>query len=151
MRKTSGSENQEFLLNSVLGFLSLLLVVLIFAVSSRLFVPRIETNRSQQDFLIGDIIQVEVLNGCGVPGIATRFTNILRKNGFDVVESGNFETFDITETLVIDRTGNLDNTRKVASALGISDINILQEISADFFLDATIVIGSDYNELNLKN
>lgn len=143
--------SQDLVLNAVLGFLSLLFIVLLIAFTTRIVFPRIETDRSApDDFLIGEVIQVEVLNGCGVPGIATRFTSKLRQNGFDVVESGNFETFDMQKTLIIDRIGNLDHAKKIASALGVDESHIIQEISKNYFLDATIVIGSDYKNLNLN-
>jgi hypothetical protein len=141
----------SFLLNTALGFLSVLLVVLLFALLTRFLYPRIQTDRSEQlSHLISEVIQIEVLNGCGVPGIATRFTNTLRINGFDVVDSGNFETFDVRETMVIDRSGNLEHARRIARALGISEKNIIREVSPNFFLDATVVIGADYETLKLN-
>ncbi|MEX0686857.1 MAG: LytR C-terminal domain-containing protein [Balneolales bacterium] len=139
-----------YTLNAILGFLSILLVVLLFSLISRIYHPRIDSERSEVNTrLIGNIIQLEVLNGCGVSGIATVFTAKLRQNGFDVVETGNFDTFDIPETLIIDRSGNLQNAKKLAAALGVSEKNIIRETSPDFYLDATIVIGTDYNKLNL--
>ena len=99
--------------------------------------------------MFSDVIQIEVLNGCGVPGLAAKFTSVLRQNGFDVVESGNFETFDVTRTLVIDRSGNTENARRVARALGVPENRIIREISSDFYLDVTVVIGSDYETLHL--
>lgn len=142
----------DLALNALIGFLTVLLLFLMFALVTRLFYPRIETQRSQVEMpLIGEIIQVEVMNGCGVAGVAQKFTGLLRKNGFDVVESGNFETFDVQNTLIIDRTGNLENARRLATALGVADQYIIQEISAQYFLDATIVIGSDFNTLNISD
>ncbi len=142
-------QSSNFLLHAALGFLSILLLILIVALFTRIVYPRIVAERSDVGVLLSDVIQIEVLNGCGVPGLATRYTSALRQNGFDVVESGNFETFDIRETIVIDRNGNLENARRVARALGIPEDRILQEISSDFYLDATVVIGSDYESLNL--
>ncbi|TVQ10796.1 MAG: LytR family transcriptional regulator [Balneolaceae bacterium] len=144
-------KKQTFLLNTVIGFLSVLLLVLIVALLTRLIYPRISTDRTDHlSHLISEVIQIEVLNGCGVPGIATRFTNALRNNGFDVVDSGNFESFDVRETIVIDRSGNLDHARRIARALGISEQNIIRETSPNFYLDATVVIGSDYEKLKLN-
>jgi hypothetical protein len=37
-----------------------------------------------------EIIQLNVLNGCGVTGVADRFTDYLRAHNFDVVELGNY-------------------------------------------------------------
>lgn len=142
----------DLALNALIGFLTVLLLFLMFALGTRVFYPRIETQRSQVEMpLIGAIIQVEVMNGCGVAGVAQKFTGLLRKNGFDVVESGNFETFDVQNTLIIDRTGNLENARRLATALGVADQYIIQEISSQYFLDATIVIGSDFNRLNISD
>lgn len=144
-------ESNTFALNAVIGFLSLLLFLLIFGLFTRIVYPRIQNQRAEeQSQLIGDIIQLEVLNGCGVSGLANQFTSVLRKNGFDVVETGNFDNFDMQETIIISRTYNTDNAKRVAEALGIEPKNILVEASDDFYLDATIVIGSDYNSLNLN-
>jgi hypothetical protein len=40
-----------------------------------------------------EIIQVEVLNGCGVTGVADRFTDFLRSEKFDVVKTDNYVTY----------------------------------------------------------
>ncbi|MEX2640116.1 MAG: LytR C-terminal domain-containing protein [Balneolales bacterium] len=140
-----------YLLNAILGFLSLLLVALLFSLGTRMYHPRIDNERSEINTrLISSIIQLEVLNGCGVSGLATIYTTKLRQNGFDVVETGNFDTFDIPETLVIDRAGNYQNVKKIADALGVSERNIIRESSPDYYLDATVVIGSDYDNLKLN-
>jgi len=144
------SEQEGFLLNAAIGFLSVLLLVLLIALLLRVVYPRIQSERAADDpILIGNIIQLEVLNGCGIPGVATRFTSTLRSYGFDVVESGNFDNFDMSETILISRNGNMQNANRVARALGIPEERILLEKSADFYLDATLVIGSDYQSLNI--
>lgn len=141
----------SFVLNSVIGFLTLLLAILLVGLGTRIIYPRIQNERADDSTeLIGSIIQIEVLNGCGVPGLANRLTSVLRKNGFDVVETGNFDNFDIEETLVISRTFKTENARRVAEALGVNEKNLIIEASEDFYLDATVVIGSDYQTLNLN-
>lgn len=111
------------------------------------------TNSKKENYLINDnqnisaIIQVEVLNGCGVGGIADRFTDFLRNNKFDVVSMGNYIRFDMDETLVIDRTGNKANALAVASALGVKRENVIQQLNNDYLLDVSIVIGRDYYTL----
>ena len=148
---SSNSEPNSFALNAVIGFLSLLLVLLVFGLFTRVIYPRIENQRSQQSSkLIGNVIQLEVLNGCGVPGLANDFTSTLRQNGFDVVETGNFKNFDMQHTVVIARNFDSDNAHRVADALGINPENIFIEASKDYYLDATVVIGSDYQSLKLN-
>jgi len=94
-----------------------------------------------------EIIQVEVLNGCGVGGIADRFTDYLRNNRFDVVNMGNYIRFDMDETIIIDRTGNKANALAVAASLGVKKENVIQQLNDDYFLDVSIVIGRDYYTL----
>ncbi len=147
---SKNSETNSFALNATIGFLSLLLAILIFGLFTRIIYPRIENQRATNSpELIGDIIQLEVLNGCGVPGLANDFTSVLRKNGFDVVETGNFKNFDMQNTVVIARTFNTKNAKRVADALGIAEEHVFIEASEDFYLDATVVIGSDYKSLKL--
>lgn len=148
--RNSRSERDDVTLNAAIGFLSVLLALLILALLFRLAYPRIESQRAVDDpVLISDIIQLEVLNGCGVPGVAGRFTTALRRYGFDVVESGNFDNFEMEETILISRNGNMRNATRVARALGIPEERILIEVSPDFYLDATLVIGADFESLNI--
>ena len=149
--KKAGEALTDSHLNIILGFLSVLFVLLLSALVFRLIYPTIQSERDKSPtHLIGDIIQIQVLNGHGASGLAATFTNRLRESGFDVVETGNFETFTVEETYIIDRIGNLDNARRVARALGVSENNILREVSPGYYLDATVVIGADFNLLNLK-
>lgn len=146
------SEREEFLLNGAIGFLGILLFILVTALLFRLIYPRIQNERVAEDpVLIGNIIQLEDLNGCGVPGVAGLFTSTLRTFGFDVVESGNFDHFDLKETILVSRNGNMENARRVARALDLPEDRILLESSGDYFLDATLIIGSDYSSFKLES
>ena len=148
--RQNNQEQKSFALNSAIGFLSVLLFILILALLTRFVYPRILNERAEEDpALISSIIQLEVLNGCGIPGLATKYTSSLRRYGFDVVETGNFDNFDLENTLVISRTGNMENARRVAQALGVPEEQIIREESSDFYLDVTLVLGSDYTSLNL--
>lgn len=94
-----------------------------------------------------EIIQVEVLNGCGISGVADMFTDYLRGQNFDVVNIDNYVSFDINESMVIDRIGNIANAKKVAESLNINKKNVIQQLNDDYFLDVTIIIGKDYYKL----
>ncbi|PWN05225.1 LytR C-terminal domain-containing protein [Rhodohalobacter mucosus] len=151
MAPTQLNESQKNnLLNSAIGFLGVLLLILLAALASRFVFPRIANERVSEDpTLISSVIQMQVLNGAGVPGLATRYTGSLRQYGFDVVETGNFDHFDVEKTLVISRNGQMENAQRVARAIGVSEQYILREESPDFYLDITLVIGADYDSLNL--
>ncbi|HLR77397.1 MAG TPA: LytR C-terminal domain-containing protein [Balneolaceae bacterium] len=147
----SKEDSGTFALNAVIGFLGLLLCVLLVALFVRIIYPRIQNKRAgDQSELISDVIQLEVLNGCGVAGVASSFTRTLRKNGFDVVETGNFENYNMEKTTIISRTINKKNAKRVADALDINYSQIIIEASENYYLDATIVIGADYESLNIQ-
>ncbi len=92
-------------------------------------------------------IQLDVQNGTNENGAATRITDYLRKNGIDVVDIGNYKSKDIERTLVIDRVGDKNKAKKVALMLGINEKNIIQQMNNSLYLDVTVVIGKDFNEL----
>ncbi|MCL6494015.1 MAG: LytR C-terminal domain-containing protein [Ignavibacterium sp.] len=91
------------------------------------------------------IIQVEVLNACGEAGLADRFTDLLRSKNFDVVKTGNFASFDIDNSFIIDRVGNKSFAYSLADSIGISKQNVIQQFNKNYYLDVTLVIGKDFN------
>ena len=136
------------LLNLSIGVVGLAVVVLLYSLVTRSVLPRTDAIReANPGQLVGNILQVEVRNGCGVSGLAATATLFLRERGFDVVEVGDHSRFDVTQSVVIDRVGDLDAARKVAAALGIDPEQVQQEIRPDLYLDATVILGSDYTAL----
>jgi len=88
----------------------------------------------------GEDVEVEVLNGGGVAGMAGEVTEQLRLAGFDVVIFGNASTFDPDRpSQVIDRVGRTDAAQAVAEALGI-DI-VLSDPDPNLYVDVTVVVG----------
>jgi len=96
---------------------------------------------------VTNVVQVDVLNGCGASGTGQKMTSLLRASGYDVVDIGNYKTFDVRQSLVIDRSGNIDIARKLASDLGIDPKNVIQEISPEYFVTASVIVGRDYKSL----
>jgi hypothetical protein len=128
------------LLAGVIIFMSYSLIIKIKALSS----GDEDTDNANKP---SPIIQLEVLNGCGITGIAEEFTNFLRKKNFDVVQVGNYSSFEISNTLVVDRTGKKANAFKVAEALGIDPRNVIQQMNNNYLLDVSLIIGKDFNHL----
>jgi len=97
------------------------------------------------------IIQVEVLNGCGVLDIADKFTDSLRKKNFDVVNTANYRTFEINKSIVIDRSGNMMNAEYLADVIGLDKKRVIQQKNKNYFLDVTLIVGKDYRKLFHNN
>ncbi|OGU70845.1 MAG: hypothetical protein A2V93_03130 [Ignavibacteria bacterium RBG_16_34_14] len=149
VKKTPGSAANIFL-NVIIILLAGLIIFLSYSLFTKITAltsgeEETELNKTSR------IIQLEVLNGCGITGIAEKLTNYLRQKDFDVVQVGNYTSFDIDNTLVVDRTGNKNNALKVAEALGIDSKNVIQQINNDYFLDVSLIIGKDFNRLEPFN
>jgi len=93
--------------------------------------------------------RVAVLNGCGDLRVAARMTRKARGLGLDVIHEGNASSFGYLESIVIDRTGNLERARGVARALGIP--HTIQQISDERYRleEVTVIVGRDYKRLGL--
>lgn len=88
-------------------------------------------------------IQLDVRNGTTVPGLAQKVTSYLRSKGFDVVEIGNADSLGLEKTVVLDRSGNADAAKRVASALGLDDSRVLVRIDRTLYLDVSVHLGND--------
>lgn len=93
--------------------------------------------------VFGERIRVEVLNGGGVDGLAREATGFLRDQGFDVVEVGNWVSFDEDSTFVVARTDDLDGARSVADAMGVREVRA--EPDPNLFADVSVVLGRDWS------
>ena len=92
-------------------------------------------------------IQVEVLNGCGVTGIAEKLTDHLRANKVDVVNLGNYRSFEIENSIIISRNEKIINAEKIAAIVGLDKSRIIQQTNPDYLLDVTFILGRDYRNL----
>jgi hypothetical protein len=95
-------------------------------------------------------LRVQVLNGCGVKGLARIITPALRAKGLDVRETRNARDFGYTTSEIIDRTGDVSLARLVAESLGVDPGRVTSEKSEDLAdIDLTLIIGADYRKLHL--
>ena len=135
------------MLNILILILFVFVVYLFYAFINRQ-IPQTEKKTPAIIDTTRQIIQIEVLNGCGKKGVAGKFMDYLRVHGIDVVNIKNYNNkTGIQETIVIDRLGDLKNAKYVAASLGVSEKNVIQQINQDYFVAVTVVIGNDYNQL----
>ncbi len=124
----------------------LVAAVLLYAFYVRISTPIPDPMRLDGETdLLGSTIQVQVLNGAGVDNLGLQMENHLIGLGFDVVETDNFRK-GMEKTVILDRLGNLDASEQVALAIEANSERISTDILVDYYLDATIIIGRDYQE-----
>lgn len=147
---TELKKSKNTLLNIFLFILFLLIIFIGYTIYLKYSVkPAVDTIDNVNP--TGNIIQVEVLNGTEVKGLAEKVTNYLRSKNVDVVYQGNYKRNDIQQSFLIDRIGNDAAAKKISKLLGINPNNIKTDLKEDFFLDVTIIIGNDYSKLKIEN
>ena len=92
-------------------------------------------------------ISVEILNGCGVSGVAAQFKDIVHEKTFDVMNTENAPHFRYESTEILARTENLDAAYKLAEELGLSRDVVRQEVDASRAVDITMIVGHDYQSI----
>ena len=91
-------------------------------------------------------IQVDLLNATGENRIAARFRDYLKQKGYDVVDMGNYKV-EVPKTMVVDKFGDYNKSKRVAEALGVSTRNIVTQLDKSKYIDVSVIIGKDYSEL----
>lgn len=93
-------------------------------------------------------IRIDVLNGCGVRGIAAQVQTWLKRNGYRIRLTENADRHDYKKSLIQDRSGNMAAARELALVLNIDQSQIIElDGSPSPFVDLTVVIGEDYKRL----
>ncbi len=98
----------------------------------------------------GEVARVQVQNGAGVRGLATRVTTNLKAQGFLMAEAGDAPGL-YEHTLIIDYTNHPETRQRLAQLLGVESDYVQAEPAADtppapYQTDIVIVLGQDYQE-----
>lgn len=89
-------------------------------------------------------VRVQVLNGCGVAGVAGEFRDYLMKYRVDIREIGN-AVHRYPQTIILDRIGNQRKAIRIAELLGVSNENVIQQINENLIdIDVTVIVGGDH-------
>ena len=104
--------------------------------------------------LLSAPIRMQVLNGCGIKGIARTLTPALRAKGFDVREVRNAKHFHYDVSSIVDRSGKPELAYAVADSLGIAHSQVTTESDPRLVdIDVTFIVGADFmrSELSIKS
>lgn len=146
------SSRKNLVINGVLAALGLLVLYFLVSLAVRVFNPPPDPSELTGGKINNKlVIQVEVLNGNGIPKITDQLIAYLRTQGFDVVEKGNYNSFNVENSSVIDRVGNRAAAQKLAQVLNIDEGKIQTMVSYEYYADLTLVLGKDYKNLTPFN
>lgn len=95
-------------------------------------------------------VRVEILNGTEINGLASRTAQIYQSYGFRIISVTNAERDDYERTVILDRRGNPDATRRVAELIRCEQIHSELDENGDETVDVTIILGKDYDGRYVK-
>jgi hypothetical protein len=90
-----------------------------------------------------ELVTVEILNGCGVAGIATQVGEILEREGFQVVKIDNADNFEYQRCQVISRLEQVEPAKDVAQF--IPDAEFFKEHLPDHPAMVTVIVGNNFS------
>lgn len=89
--------------------------------------------------------EIQILNSCGMPKVATQLRELLIANGFDVVEVGNGSDWNYDETIIALRNPHWPGGKALAELLKTKNVIPLE--NSRKMVDATIYIGRDITKV----
>ena len=152
------TQSQSLTLNAAIGIVGVLLLGFIYSFSRNVShtgvpievtFPKIAVQTLAVDVYMENVIQdikVEVLNGCGIQGIAARTADFLRANHVDVVRSDNADNHNYPNTIIISRNENIESLKAVSRSFGIAlddKTHILIDPDESLGVDVTVILGKD--------
>ena len=159
LHRKKKSQSQSMTLNAAIGIVGVLLLGFIYSFSRNVThtgvpievtFPKTEPRRLAKDIYQKNPIKnikVEVLNGCGLKGIAAQTAEFLRENHVDVVRSDNADHYDYPNTVIISRNENVESLRAVSRSFGITMDDKIHIITDDpdesLGVDVTVILGKD--------
>lgn len=96
-------------------------------------------------------VRVEILNGCGVSGLAGQFAQVLRDQGYDVRDTRNAPHHNYEKSWIIDRSAIPGIGHRLAATLGIDSTHVTFEANPQLVdIDLSLILGKDHQSLNLQ-
>ncbi|MFP4546757.1 MAG: LytR C-terminal domain-containing protein [Fidelibacterota bacterium] len=92
-------------------------------------------------------ICIEVLNGCGIPGMAGKYTEYLRRRGFDVIYTGNADQMNYPETFVFANDTSDTKLTPLLNAMNFTKKRIEFNSAMDTHINYQIILGKDCDHI----
>ncbi len=102
-----------------------------------------EENKDYKEISYNDIT-LQVLNGCGKPGLAREVRNALIEKGFDVLSFDNAEKFLYEKTVIVIKNKNYDKFNVLYKELPVQ--KVYKQMNPNSMYDFIIIVGKDYKK-----
>jgi hypothetical protein len=130
-----------------LGIINVILIVSF--VSKHFFSGREHAISSEAEAVTPADLKIEVLNGCGVDGLARKYADLLKDKGYDPVNVATYERTDLPRTYILDRRSKeMANGLRIAKILGLPDVYVsFQQAKPDRMVAVSVILGQDYKTI----
>ncbi len=108
---------------------------------------------ADEDAQSSNVLQmsIDILNGTGQNGLATRTSEVFKSFGFDIIKIGNYSEDDLERTLVVSRSLDTSAAEKAAELIKCKNIKFStsveipdENISGDS-ADVIVILGKDFD------
>jgi hypothetical protein len=157
-RKSNNLEIKNILTNIAVGGLLLLTIGFFVSLVDNLFFDDGRTHdrpdlaalitKTKYEEITGHKITVEIHNGCGIPKLANLYTEFLRSDGFDVIDSRNADNFEYTKTQILHHRGDKARALSLSKTMKIDESLITEKQNRYLIHDLTLILGHDYQQLS---
>lgn len=115
-------------------------------------VRQVQSSLSSQDMAFADVgnLNLQILNGTSIPGLAARTKELYQSYGFQNVTVGNANATGVEKTTVIDHKGSQAAAQRVADIIRARSIVKQPVDPSNPDIDVTIVLGSDFDGWYVK-
>jgi hypothetical protein len=133
-----------------LAIVVLFLIIIAYAAS---FVVQITKGYSQERPTVDYFVNVQILNGCGLAGVAGLVTDEIEKRvrkplTIRVVDAANFDNFNVDTTFLIARTTDTAAVKILARQMGLDEDIAYRALEDNYMnIGVTLVVGKDYKRL----
>ncbi len=141
---------KQTLFTTALWALGIVNVILIVSFVSKHFLSgREHSISSEAEMITPENLKIEVLNGCGVDGLARKYADLLKEKGFDPVNVATYERTDLPRTYIIDRRSKeMVMGLQIAKFLGLPDQYVsYQQAKPDRMVAVSVILGQDYKTI----
>ena len=149
-RSKSEFNFKQTLFTTALWALGIVNVVLIVSFVSKHFLSgREHAISSEAEVVTPENLKIEVLNGCGVDGLARKYADLLKEKGFDPVNVATYERTEMPRTYIIDRRSKeMTMGLKIAKFLGLPEQYVsYQQAKPDRMVAVSVILGQDYKTI----
>ncbi|MBN2281652.1 MAG: LytR C-terminal domain-containing protein [Candidatus Marinimicrobia bacterium] len=94
-------------------------------------------------------VYIEVLNGCGITGMAGKYTEYLRMKGFDVLTTGNAKEMNYPETFILVRDTSEAILSPLLEAMSFSRDHIEFNPAMEDYITFRLILGKDCDRLTV--